>query len=58
MAYLHNSTLTRSTHKDVQHMRLFEVKVRSKLILAHLRIFGAKVKVLIPRNYLGAKMDS
>lgn len=57
-AYVHNRTLTRSSHKDVQHMTPYEIMIGKKPDLSNLRIFGTKVKVLKPKKYRGGKMDA
>lgn len=58
VVYVHNRTLTRSSHKDVQHMTPYEIMVGKKPNLSNLRIFGTKVKVLKPKKYRKSKVDA
>ena len=58
VAYVHNRTLTKSSHKDVRHMTPYEIIIKKKPDLSNLRMFGTKVKVLKPKKYRKGKMDS
>ena len=58
VAYVHNRTLTKSSHKNVQHMTPYEIVLGKKPDLSNLRIFGTKVKVLKPKPYRKGKMDA
>ena len=57
VAHVHNRTMTKSTHRDVQHVTSFEGMCGMKPDLSHLRIFATKAMVLKPKKCRKRKMD-
>lgn len=57
VVYVHNRTLTRSSHPSVRDKTPFEILTGRKPDLSNLRVFGSKVKVLRPKPYRGSKFD-